>query len=115
MPWGNRTGPAGFGLMSGRALGYCAGYPVPGFLNPVRSWGYGPGFGRGFRGFWGRGGRGRFFAWGAPFGGGAWFGPAAVPFSGEADVLKEQAAYLENALSEIKKRIGELESKPKEE
>jgi len=115
MPWGNRTGPLGFGPLSGRALGYCAGYPAPGSLNPAGSWGYGPGFGRGFRAFGGRGGRGRFFAWGAPFRGGAWFGPVAAPSLGEADMLKEQAAYLENALSEIKKRIGELESKPKEE
>jgi len=34
MPRGNRTGPAGMGPMTGRAAGYCAGYPVPGYMNP---------------------------------------------------------------------------------
>ncbi len=35
MPAGDRTGPAGLGPMTGRAAGYCAGYPVPGFMNPI--------------------------------------------------------------------------------
>jgi len=34
MPRGDGTGPMGFGPMTGRAAGYCAGYPVPGFMNP---------------------------------------------------------------------------------
>jgi len=34
MPRGNGTGPAGMGPMTGRAAGYCAGYPVPGYMNP---------------------------------------------------------------------------------
>jgi len=41
MPLGDGTGPAGMGPMTGRAMGYCAGYPVPGFMNP----GFGPGWG----------------------------------------------------------------------
>ena len=49
--------------MTGRAAGYCAGYHVPGVMNPIRGFGSGSGRGRG-RGFgrgWGRGfGRGRF-------------------------------------------------------
>ena len=44
MPAGDGTGPLGFGAMTGRAAGYCAGYPVPGYMNPI------PG-----RGFWNRG------------------------------------------------------------
>jgi hypothetical protein len=43
MPAGDGTGPLGLGSMTGRAAGYCAGYPVPGYMNPV------PG-----RGFWNR-------------------------------------------------------------
>ena len=35
MPGGDRTGPAGFGPMTGRAAGYCAGYTVPGYMNPI--------------------------------------------------------------------------------
>lgn len=42
MPWGNRTGPMGYGPMTGRAAGYCAGYQVPGYVSPVAG-----------RGFWG--------------------------------------------------------------
>jgi hypothetical protein len=90
MPRGDGTGPLGLGPMTGRAAGYCAGYPVPGFANPwggYRFWGRGGGlgFGRGFgylavpgfanpwvgRRFWGRG-RGRGF--GRVFG---YFAPAA--------------------------------------
>ena len=59
MPFGDGTGPAGFGPMTGRAAGYCAGYPVPGYSN--RGLGY-PGafFGRRYA-TWGPGlGRGRF-------------------------------------------------------
>ena len=33
MPFGNGTGPAGAGSMTGRAAGFCAGYPVPGYMN----------------------------------------------------------------------------------
>ncbi|MBN1125682.1 MAG: DUF5320 domain-containing protein [Sedimentisphaerales bacterium] len=35
MPFGDGTGPGGFGPMTGRAAGFCAGYPVPGYINPA--------------------------------------------------------------------------------
>jgi len=35
MPFGDGTGPVGMGPMTGRAAGYCAGYPVPGYMNPA--------------------------------------------------------------------------------
>ncbi len=35
MPFGDGTGPMGFGPMTGRAAGYCAGYPAPGSMNPM--------------------------------------------------------------------------------
>jgi len=41
MPLGDGTGPRGFGPMTGRAAGYCAGYPVPGYMNAVQGVGYG--------------------------------------------------------------------------
>jgi len=44
MPLGDGTGPAGMGPMTGRAAGYCAGYPVPGYMNP---YGGRPGLGYG--------------------------------------------------------------------
>jgi hypothetical protein len=33
MPFGDGTGPARFGPMTGRAVGFCAGFPVPGYMN----------------------------------------------------------------------------------
>ena len=47
MPGGDGTGPGGMGSMTGRAAGYCAGYPVPGFTNSTFGRGYGFGRGRG--------------------------------------------------------------------
>ena len=35
MPFGDGTGPAGMGPMTGRSAGFCAGYPVSGYMNPV--------------------------------------------------------------------------------
>jgi len=54
MPGGDGTGPLGLGPRTGRAMGFCAGYPAPGYMNP--------GFGRGFRRFGGRG-FSRGFVW----------------------------------------------------
>jgi len=130
MPFGDGTGPAGFGPMTGRAAGFCAGYPVPGYMNPVGGRGYG-GWGRGFRG--GGFGRGRGFGWGrAGYGMPAWgggvspyaYGGAVNPYAyggappfapgltaqQELDGLKGQAEYLEDSLDGIKKRIEELET-----
>ena len=48
MPAGDGTGPLGFGPMTGRGAGYCAGYPVPGYANVIPGaapWGQG--------GYWG--------------------------------------------------------------
>jgi hypothetical protein len=116
MPGGDRTGPAGRGPMTGRGLGYCAGYPTPGYTR-----GYGMGLGRG----WGRG-RGRGYGrWGGyrdlyyePY---ALNPPRYVPVSpiGKTDqitMLKQEKDYLEsemegikNALSDISKRIEDME------
>ncbi|MBC7083569.1 MAG: DUF5320 domain-containing protein [Firmicutes bacterium] len=38
MPRGDRTGPIGLGPRTGRAAGYCAGFPVPGYMNPTGFW-----------------------------------------------------------------------------
>jgi len=118
MPGGDGTGPVGAGPMTGRAAGFCAGYGVPGYANPVG--------GRG-RGFWG-GGRGRGGGWGRGRGFGAGFGqfgsapavgaypaypaygPAAPTRELELESLKQQAAHFQGALEDINKRIGELEA-----
>ena len=125
MPRGDGTGPGGMGPMTGRSAGYCAGYSVPGYMNPVggrgmgMGWGRGRGFGRGFG--WGRAGYG-LPAYGAavnPYAYGGAVNPHAyggAPFASaitaqqELDGLKGQAEYLKDSLDEIKKRIEELES-----
>lgn len=38
MPRGDRTGPMGLGPMTGGAAGYCAGFPIPGYVSPVGLW-----------------------------------------------------------------------------
>ena len=120
MPRGDGTGPAGLGPMTGRAAGFCAGYPVPGYMNPV-----------GGRGFWGRGGgRGRGFGRGlgwarAGYGFPAWGGVVnpnmpypeqfapAMTAEQELAGLKQQAEYFQNALDEISKSIEQLEAEAK--
>ena len=125
MPRGDGTGPAGMGPMTGRAAGYCAGYSVPGYMNPVGGRGYG-GWGRGRGGGWGQG-FGRGFGWArAGYDYPAWGGAAASPYvpypapvtptvapEQELAGLKQQAEYFENALGEIKKRIEQLEAESK--
>jgi len=118
--------------MTGRAAGYCAGYPVPGFMNPIPGRGVW-GWGRGRGGGWGR--RNGFYATGLPGWQGAAMGmpaygappvppaqapPYAAPFAPtitpeqELDALKGQAEYFEDALEGIKKRIEELQAKTPE-
>ena len=122
MPRGDGTGPMGAGPMTGRAMGACAGYVRPGYMNPA-GWGApGLGFGRG-RGFWGRGmggGRGRrnmFYATGFP----GWMRAGAVspyfPPDAEAEKsdLKLQAQALQAELDAVKKRLSEIENGPAEE
>ena len=111
MPAGNHTGPRGQGPMTGRAAGYCAGYSVPGYMNPIP--GRGPGFG------WGRGrgsGRGRWFRGGT----GTGFIPYEIPVPAqpsreqEIDMLKQQAEYFKTTLEEISERIEELKAPKKD-
>ena len=112
---GDGTGPRGMGPMTGRGAGYCAGYSVPGFANPIPGRGFGMDFGRGF----GRGGWGRGRGWAYPNVGGNYGMPYAYPYAPmmtseqEADMLKAQAEDLKSGLEDINKRISELESAAK--
>jgi len=122
MPRGDGTGPLGLGPMTGRIAGFCAGYPVPGYMNPVAGRGY-FGWGRGWFGR-GRGFRHWYYATGLPgwlraslgypaFAG--WVNPALYPYGAEvspkqeADILKKQAEALEKELEDIRSRIETLE------
>lgn len=132
MPAGDRTGPVGIGPMTGRGMGYCAGYGAAGYDAP--SWASrGPG-----RRFYGRGGR-----WGGSGfgrGGGGWgyrhwyhatglprwargrrfagFGyPPAVGYGApdapssrehEVEMLKDEADWLKEQLDAINQRMDQL-------
>ncbi len=128
MPRGSRNGPQGYGPMTGRAAGYCAGNSVPGYQNSVPGRA-GLGAGQGF------GGRGResmdqFYATGLPewqrgAGGPAVYPPVppypvAPPYTGapvqvtpqqEADALRNQIGYMEESIKAAQERITELEEK----
>jgi len=125
MPRGDGTGPAGIGPMTGRATGFCAGFPVPGFMNPVgRFWaraaGYGLGFGLGLG--TGRGWRRRYYATGVPYRAMGYypFDPAAgYPAAEdeqkyEAEALSREAKLLKEQLKEIEARLEELKKVQKE-
>ncbi|WP_429413032.1 DUF5320 domain-containing protein [Roseimarinus sediminis] len=108
MARGDKTGPMGQGSMTGRSLGYCAGYDSPGFTS---GFGGGRGQGRGFgsggqgRGSGGRRGRGRGFAFNA--------GYTNAPQTNSNDEilnLKAQAESLKKAQEEIERRLKDLEN-----
>ncbi len=82
MPRGDGTGPMGQGPMTGRGLGYCAGYPHPGF-----------GRGRGFRR--------RFYRYPIPV------EPIRLTKQ-EQKILEEEKKELELELKAIQEKLKEL-------
>lgn len=116
MPRGDRRGPEGRGPMTGRAAGYCAGYNVAGFENPLPGrGGRGAGFGRGAGG---RGWRNRYYATGLRGWerGGRYAGALdyetndpAADRELEKRFLKNTIAQLQTELAGINKRLEELE------
>jgi hypothetical protein len=97
MPRGDQTGPNGQGAMTGRAMGYCAGYEAPGYANPC--------FNRGF-------GRGRGFARRARF----------MPMQQVIPIQqvpvemteKQEKQFLEQELEALKQEMNEIEKRLKE-
>ena len=120
MPFGDRTGPVGFGPMTGRRGVFCAGFTAPGYVNSFLGQGFG-GRGRGC----GHGWRHWYHATGLP----GWqrlaafhpawergwpcAEPAVAPLAREQEieVLKGQTEYLEQTLEGIRKRVEELQVK----
>jgi hypothetical protein len=122
MPRGDGTGPAGFGPMTGRAAGYCAGYDMPGYMSPFPGrgfWGRGGG-GRGWRNWyyatgltgWQRAAMGPYGPYGAPYA--APYYPPPVTAEQEREALLAQVKSLEAVLEDARKRLQELESEAKE-
>jgi hypothetical protein len=125
MPGGDRTGPRGLGSRTGRGLGYCAGYDAPGYtkgpgMGLGRGWGRGRGVGYS-RGFWY--GRGRGWGYRAPIYAPVYPShqtgiiPTTTP-ENQLILLKQEKEYLEsqidgmtNAITDISKKIEDLEKK----
>ncbi len=138
MPWGDQTGPEGWGPRTGRALGYCSGYNSPGYTRGVprggRGFGRGAGFGRGS-------GRGRGFGFGRGAGfarGGfvrqapAYPAPAEAPatasvpasraydynyqYSKEDEVadLKAEKRFIEDEMNAMKDALGKISERLKD-
>jgi len=108
MPGGDRTGPWGLGPRTGRAAGYCAGYDMPGYANPVYDRGFGRGRGRGFgRRFWRRG---RGFGWRGAY-------PYPAPYYPETyseSSREEEKAYLEDMIKGLEEEIKMLRQRLQE-
>ncbi len=139
MPFGDGTGPNGMGPMTGRAAGYCAGYSMPGYMNPIG--GRGMAMRRG-GGFGGRGYRHWYYATGLPFWARAGYYPgytaaagypAAAPYTAapyaaapnpygwpqpskedQLKALKSQADAMKQNLDDINAMIQDLEKEEPE-
>ena len=140
MPGGDGTGPIGQGPMTGRAAGYCAGFGVPGYMNPGPGMGYGRGWGRGYGGGFGRGrggggGRGRgwrhgYYATGLPgwarsgWGAGApvppptaWAGPpVGVPYWGQGAPFAQpdpdaERQFLEQQAEAMRAQLDQIQQR----
>jgi hypothetical protein len=114
MPRGDRTGPRGFGAMTGRAAGFCAGFGRPGYLNPMpgrgMGWGFGRGGGFGRRSGGGFGWRNMFYAMGMQ-GLSRFAAPYVKPDPEmEKQALRDEAEGLQAELEAIKKRLSDLEA-----
>ncbi|MHA1794180.1 MAG: DUF5320 domain-containing protein [Promethearchaeota archaeon] len=113
----------GYGPMTGRGLGYCAGYSTPGYTKG----GFGMGLGRGYRrGFgagygYGRGYRHRYY-WQAGVVPAVPYVPTVVPgvapsvpvnnvefLKAQKNALEAQIKDIQASLESLNKRINELE------
>jgi hypothetical protein len=104
MPGGDRTGPYGFGPMTGRSMGYCSGYAMPGYANA----GFGWGRGRGYRKMYCMTGLPGWARGAYPYGS-VQYGAAGAVKADEKEILQEQADFLEKQLQEVRERLEGLE------
>ncbi|MCX8032528.1 MAG: DUF5320 domain-containing protein [Thermoleophilia bacterium] len=118
MPRGDRTGPGGFGPMTGRVAGYCAGYGVPGYANPAVGRGAGVVGGHGWRHMYYATGLPGWLRWGCRHLGFGLAAPYTTPYGArytepdpdsEKQVLQNQVTFLETTLERLKKRLADLE------
>jgi len=102
MPAGDRTGPDGFGPMTGRGLGYCSGHGAPGYAHPAPGRGMGRGRGRGM-------GRGR--GWGRR----GYYAPyPTAPYPVEPPSREQELEGLRRAAEETRQALKRIEDRMEE-
>ena len=94
MPRGNKTGPEGFGPLTGRHMGFCAGYETAGFQNNA-------GLRRSAQRVFGRGQHFRTFGRG--------FAPMQRNFFASENIPVNQEAFLKNEISVLRNQLSILE------
>lgn len=123
MPRGDHSGPMGMGPKTGRGLGDCTGYGMPGYGSSFSQGGRRAAFTGGFGA--GRGGYGRrlgcwvkphyFQGWGQSYGSADLYDtmiPAPMPDpEAEKRLLQNQSRVLQTQLDLIHKRLDGLEKK----
>lgn len=130
MPRGDRTGSWGGGPMTGRGLGYCAGFPDPGFMRGP-GMGMGRGFGRGYsygrgrrRGYscGGGGGLGRGGGFGRGRGRGRFYDPNFEPYYGPEQnhtypkvepPSPQEEGYLKNVVADLEEQVKSVKARLK--
>jgi len=136
MPFRDSTGPMGQGPMTGRGLGYCAGYDNPGYTKigfGGRYSGRGRAFG-GYGGGYGRGGGGRGYrnwyratgltgwqrsGYGNPDWGGRGYYPSNYPSvqpttEEEKGIIEEDKKAIQQEIDALKDEMKEREERLKE-
>ncbi len=89
MPRGDRSGPEGRGSMTGRGLGYCAGYNEPGFTaGRDRCFGRGRGYGR--------------------------YGNSDIAYDRSSEPVVSEKTLLENKIRILKDQLNTLEKRLEE-
>ena len=100
MPQGDKTGPQGQGPMTGRRMGLCNGYPMPGFMNMGCRMGFGRGMRMGFR-------RGMRIPFVSPM---PMNQPVELSKEDQKKILQAELKELESEKSEIEKELKDIKS-----
>ncbi len=122
MPFGDSTGPAGQGAMTGRGLGYCSGYDSPGYTKSGFGGRY-SGRGRAFGGY-GRGGGGRGYrnwyratgltgwqraGYGYPSQANGYYPPAQPTTEEEKGIIEEDKKAIQQEIDILKNEMKDRE------
>ena len=120
MPRGDKTGPEGMGPITGRGMGFCAGYNTAGFANAGfggNRIGHGFGFGGGRGGWSHRRWQGDAYGWQRTPAGGFHQGPAmpqavapVMTREQQLQQLNAQVTHYEQALNALRAHIKEIEA-----